>query len=93
MGNSLLLFGGYNGKYLNDFHYLALNEQMQKSIRGNYSILVDNHSELIEKLNQHEEKSVNDIKIELKNDNNTIYTLNTIKHRLAVNKFMTHMLQ
>lgn len=25
VGNSLLLFGGYNGKYLNDFHYITLS--------------------------------------------------------------------
>jgi hypothetical protein len=27
VGNCLLLFGGYNGKYLNDFHYLPLKTQ------------------------------------------------------------------
>jgi hypothetical protein len=26
VGNSLLIFGGFNGKYMNDFYYLAMGE-------------------------------------------------------------------
>jgi len=26
VGNSMLVFGGYNGKYLSDFNYLTLKE-------------------------------------------------------------------
>jgi hypothetical protein len=32
VGNSLIIFGGFNGKYLNDFFYLVLGD----SISSNY---------------------------------------------------------
>lgn len=54
-GNSLLAFGGYNGKYLNDFHYLTIKEQAKTHTL--HVISTDNSDNFLKQIRKDELKN------------------------------------
>lgn len=53
VGHSLLVFGGYNGKYLRDCHYLNI-PQLAHSPAAVPALVASSHQELLRKLEDHE---------------------------------------
>jgi hypothetical protein len=85
VGNSLLLFGGYNGKYLNDFHYLALNTVANFQSIDYERLTVDGSDKLEQKLCELEKKFECDYAIEVTSNHQAVYTVRTNIKKLSGN--------
>jgi transcriptional regulator of aromatic amino acid metabolism len=66
VGNSLLIYGGYNGNYLQDFEYLTLKNAHQPISISGKVVMLENTEDLIRKLSKLEKQQDSDFVLTVK---------------------------
>jgi len=91
VGNSLLIFGGYDGKYLRDFHYIRLRNE-KKAIKTDINLVsLDSIAELKCQISEIESTIDYSLSITLTRDGEPLAVIASSKELLQVNEFFKNV--